>query len=164
MTTDNPTVHERVQQALAHDLELQTRLQALQNAVMAAKQAEDAVRKDMTRKNNLEALKGSHERIMAKAKALYDEALDKAEAPFVVAGTKYRAELASAEATLAKVTDESTAAYNAKVEVETKAAELEAATARATVYRAEQEVAAHRATIDQHRRQVQEKLGISLKP
>ena len=41
-------------------------------------------------------------------------------------------------------------------------AELKAAEARAAVHRAEQDVAAHRTTIDQHRRNIKEKLGVDM--
>lgn len=158
----SPTIHNRVTQAVLRDAELQDQKLALREVAMAARLAEDVVRKsttlkDATDKANAEceasivAASASRRAAMIKPQREYDEAITRYNAAKGAAdGVFSRAELAAKE-------KQANTIASAK-----RAFETEAATAKAVVYRADQEVAAHQTTIDQHRRNILDQLGINL--
>ena len=162
MTTTNPTTHDRVVQAIQRDAELLDQRAVLKEALQAAKQAEDVLRKSTVHKDIIAAAKTEYEEAVSKAKAVYDAAVAKARVPLEAATKAYEQKVAVAEVGFAKVKEEANAAYEGKAAAEHRTAEIEFATARAMVHRAQEEVAAHQTTIDQHRRQIKERLGLDL--
>lgn len=160
--TTNPSIHERVKQAIERDAELLGRRAELQQALLEAKQAEDGVRLSAAFKAHCEALKAAMDAVLADAQAKRDAAAAKAEAPFLAAGERYKAALAVADGAFAKIKGDAETEHTARLTEATRAREIEVAEARATVHRAQQELAAHQTTIDQHRRQIQDRLGINM--
>ena len=162
MTTTNPTIHERVTQAVARDAELQGQLAQMKEELLAAKQAEDAVRlspavKDVTSKANAEMAER-----LAKAKEIQRIADLKAQKPYDAALKVYNEALAESLGAYNKVKDEADRIWTAKVGEADRAFDMASKEAQAAVHHAKNEIASIQQTIDQHRRQVQDRLGISL--
>ena len=161
MTTEQ-SVQERVQQAIKRAYELVAERNMAIMQIQGLKQAEDAVRLS----NNTEAIDAAAllvcEEIKYKAATHYDAAVGKLHAPLQEAQAVYN----QAVSTATKLRDDTLAAadadYQHVVEASQQEQQVREATARAAVHRAEREAAALQATIDQHRRQVQEALGIDL--
>lgn len=156
------TVHDRVVQAVQRDAELLDQLLALKEALHMAKQAEDAVRKSTDFSERTKARKEEEEKALAEAQALYDKAVARGQVPFNKAKAIYDTTVAEAQGALQKASDGAKAEYEVFLGNEKRTLELQLAEARATVHRAQQEIAALQTTIDQHRRGIQERLGINL--
>lgn len=155
-------IHAKVVEAFERDWELLGQMKALQASVMTAKQAEDAVRKDDGLAERMAALKVAYETEAAKLQAQYDAAVAKAAIPYRTATTVYEAAKGQAGASMNQAKEKLTVAYDANRKTNQHDHDMKMAEARATVHRAEQEVAALRTTIDQHRRNIQDRLGIDV--
>lgn len=161
MTTEQ-SVQDRVKQAIARAFALAAERDALISQIQGLKRDEDAVRlSDHTAADAAAALSVCQE-LKAQATAMYAVSIAEAEAPFQEARAVYN----QAVSVATKIRDDMLASVDADyqhiVATSQQEQQYRQATARAAVHRVEREAAALQATIDQHRRQVQEALGIDL--
>jgi hypothetical protein len=162
MTTSNQSVHDRVLQAITRDGELIAQREQAKADLMQAKQAEDAVRKDTAHAAAITKAKKEAGDAIARAQIVHEAAIAKARVPLDSATKVFEQARVETEGAFNKAKDDANSKADAKAAAENKQAELDAATARATVHRAEQEVNALQQTIDQHRRGMQDKLGLDM--
>mgnify|MGYP001616940599 CR=1 FL=1 len=157
-----PTIHDRVVQAVLRDAELMDALLALKQTLLEAKQAEDAIRKNTQLSDEVAALRQARDATIAEAQRTYDAAVAKAQIPLAAAMSVHNAALSAAQGPLALAKETATAQHDAEVARLAHVNELALAEGRAAVHHAEQEIAAKNTTIDQHRRNIQERLGINI--
>ena len=161
MTTE-PTVHDRIMQAVLRDAELLDKLLKLQEDRLAMKQAEDSVRKDPTFNETVARLTGQSDEATGDARAVFDATVSKAKILFDKAKAIFDRATNEAQAVLNQIKDMAEMKCRTETAQATQARDLKLAEARAMVHRTELEIAALRTTIDQHRRNIQERLGINL--
>ena len=162
MTTTNPTIHDRVRQAIARDAELLDGLKALDAARTAAKEAEDGVRKSAAFTDAQAALQTEYDVAVAKAKAIYDAAIAVGRKPLVAAQKTFDGKQLIAQGQYQKVEDAVRADRDGKLAQAKRDREEQVAAAAAAVYRATREMESHKTTISQHRRNVKEQLNLDL--
>jgi len=156
------TTRERVEQAVGRGFDLLAQLTAAKGQVLLMKRDEDGVRlSNPVDAIEAEALK-EKEAAIKSADAICKEAVATAENPFEAARATRDQIVREAQAIFNKLKEESEAAYQRAVANARKEQAMKMAEVHAGVYRAEKEVAAIEATIEQNRRQVKESLGIDL--
>lgn len=160
--TTGTTIHEKVTQAIMRDAELQGQLAGLLENVTIAKQAEDKVRLSTTLADAKAAFGAARAEAVAKAEAIQKAAKDRAQKPYDEATAKYNTAIAAALGAFNKIKEEQDALYESQVAVVLKQCTFDAAEAKAGVHNAQQQVAAHRSTLDMHRRNILERLGINM--
>lgn len=156
------TIHERVTQAVARDAELHGQLLELRDALRKVKEAEDALRNRKVLETSKAELQNEMNEHIAQSRSVQDAAIARARGPYDAALAVFTKAKAEAEGEHVRKSGIATATYTAQLQEVTRACELEAASARAEVHRAQQEIAALQTTIDQHRRNIQERMGINL--
>ena len=161
-TTASQTIHERVVQVIQQDGAYQARRLEIKEAITQAKQAEDALRLDAKYNERLSALVSDRDSAIKQAQGVCDAVVAKARVPLDAATRVFEAAAGQAQGAFNKVRDEAVARYTERHAGELKAAELAAAKARAAVHAAQQELAVLQTSIDQHRRQVLDRLGFDL--
>ena len=156
------TVQERVLQAVTRAYELMAEHHIAVSAIQTAKQAEDGVRAGVEMKAVEKEAASVRDATIAQLEAECQKEMQKIEAVFQAA--KHTFDVAASQFNQTKFTG--TAVAKEKYAKVTGQAEqkqkMEMATAHAAVYRAEREAVALQATIDQHKKQVQEAIGIDL--
>ena len=160
MTTTDKSIHDRVIEAFAKDAELQAQQVILQAKLLAAKQAQDAVRLSPVLADAKIRMGKIRTEAIGKANDIRLSTIAQAKKPFDAALAKFNAATDAATGAYAKVNDEQNALYESQVNAVLKQCELETAAAQATVHNLQQQIAAHQQSISMHRRNMQDRLGI----
>lgn len=158
------TIQDRVHQAVNRGYELVAERMVAIAAVQSAKQDEDRVRLDTTVDVVTKQAAAERDAEIRQVEDDYRATLAPVEAEWKRAQQEYNAILTERNQIKAEGIQAANTQYASITEAAKQEQKMQMATARATVYRAEREVGAIQATIDQHKRQVQESIGIDLSP
>ncbi|MFQ6027739.1 MAG: hypothetical protein ACE5Q6_09630 [Dehalococcoidia bacterium] len=161
-TEENPSIHERVTQAVDRDKELLTELTRLSDAITEAKRSQRAVVDSSTLEEDEKKAASVRDAVLATAHRVFDRAMTAADKPYSLARQEFEKAEAAAKESLAQAEKTAQETYERSVHATTERHQLAEAEAQAIVHRLDSERRSVQGTISQHRNQILQALGINL--